>query len=165
MAQQRKEQKEQLQKSIRETEAGMKSVPADQQEMMRGIVTTLKEQLKTLDDPNNPMFSKQMEEMVQQSYASQMEEHKNNLARWGKEYPLTPKEMIKRWLTEFLEVSKDIDFNAKLISGDGGKRRFANPEYERKPDNWKRCYRAGKETIEAGRASAKQWLEELNKAK
>jgi hypothetical protein len=165
MAQQRQEQKEQLQKSIRETEANMKSLPADQQDMMKSVVQTLKDQLKSLDDPNNPMFNPEMDKMLQQSYAAQMEEHKKNLAKWEKEYPLTPNEMIKRWLTEFLEVSKDIDFNAKLVPGDGGKKRFEKPEYERKSSNWKLCFRAGKETVEAGRVFAKQWQEELNRAK
>jgi hypothetical protein len=133
--------------------------------MMKGILKMYREQLKSLDDPNNSTFNPDMDKILQQSYATQMEEHKKNLAKWEKEYPLTPNEMIKRWLADFLDISKDVDFNAKLVPGDGGKKRFAKPEYERKAENWKLCFRAGKETVEAGRAFAKQWLEELNRSK
>lgn len=165
MAEQRKEQKEQMQKTIAETEANMKSMPADQQKTMEGILTMFKEQLKTIDDPKNPMFSPDMEKMLNQSHAAQMEEYKKKLDKWGKEYPVTPNGMINRWLTEFLDISKDVDFNAKLVAGDGGRKSFANKEYERKPDSWKMCFRAGKETVEAGRSFAKQWLQELAKTK
>lgn len=165
MAQQRKEQKDQMQKSIAETEANMKSMPADQKKTMEGMLKMFKEQLKSLDDPKNPMFSADMEKMVNQGHAAQMEEYKKKVAKWEKEYPATPNEMVKRWLTQFLEASRDIDFNATLVPGDGGMRYFANKEYERKPDSWKMCFRAGKETVEAGRSFAKQWLEEITKTK
>jgi len=165
MAQLKKEQKEQLQKSIKETKENMKTMPADQQKMMKDVVNALSEQLKSLDDPNNTMFSPEMDKMQTQGYEMQIQDHKQRLATWEQENPSTPDAMVKRWLTGFLEVSKDIDFNATLIPGDGGKKYFAKTEYERKPDNWKMCFRAGKETIDAGRAFAKQWLDELNKGK
>lgn len=165
MAEQRKEQKEQMQKSIAETETNMKSMSSDQKKTMQGVLDMFKQQLKSIDDPKNPMFSPDMEKMLNQSHAAQMEEHKKKLNKWEKEYPATPNEMIKRWLTQFLDVSKDVDFNAKLIAGEGGTKSFANKEYERKPDSWKMCFRAGKETVDAGRSFAKQWLEELSKTK
>jgi hypothetical protein len=165
MSEQKKEQKEQMTKSIKETEAAMKSIPADQQEMMKGVINMYKEQLKSLDDPNNTMFGPEMEKMQTQGYEMQVQEYKGELAKWEKENPSTPDVMVKRWLTEFLEVSKDVDFKAVLIPGDGGKKYFAKTEYERKPENWKMCFRAGKETVDAGRTFAKQWLGELDKAK
>lgn len=161
MAQQRKEQKESMQTSIKETETIMKSMPADQQEMMKGVIIMYKEQLKELDDPNNPMFSADMEKMWQQGYEAQVKDHEDKLATWEKDYPSTPNTMVKKWLTEFLDVSKDVDFNAKLVDGEYGKKQFAKPEYERKDGNWKMCFRAGKETVETGRTLAKQWLTEL----
>ncbi|MEK9138418.1 MAG: hypothetical protein AAB393_14935 [Bacteroidota bacterium] len=165
MAEMRRSQKEELQKNIRETEQTMKTMPADQQATMKGVIAMWKEQLKSIDDPNNPMYSAQMDEMQKQSYAMQMEEHKNKLAEWEKNYPTSPNTMIKRWLTEFLEVSKDVDFNAALTSNGQGKKMFVRSDYENKPANWKMCYRAGKETVGAGRAFAKQWLDDLNKTK
>jgi flagellar biosynthesis GTPase FlhF len=165
MAEQRKEQKKQMQKAIKETEANMKSMSADQKETMKGVVTMYKEQLKSLDDPNNPMFTPEIEKMYQQGYEAQVKEHKEKLAKWETDNPSTPNEMVRKWLTEFLEVSKDVDYNARLIDGDGGKKMFAMTEFERKPSNWKMCFRAGRESVEAGQTFARQWLSDLNKAK
>jgi len=165
MAQLKKEQKEQYQKAIKETEESMKTMSGDQKKMMKGVVDMYREQLKSLDDPNNTMYSPEMDKMQTQGYEMQLQEHKKSLATWEQENPSTPNAMVKRWLNEFLDVSKDVDFNAALIPGDGGKKYFAKTEYERKPENWKMCFRAGKETIDAGRTFAKQWLDELNKVK
>jgi flagellar biosynthesis GTPase FlhF len=165
MEESRKAQKEEMQKSIHETEQNLKSMPAEQQSTVKEIINTMKEQLKSLDDPKNPMFSKEIEEAQTRAYEAEMVEHKNKLTKWEHDYPTSSTPMIKRWLTDFLEVSKDVDFNAKLVTGDHGVKAFANPDYEIKSPNWKLCFRAGKETVEAGRAFAKQWLNELNKGK
>ncbi len=105
-----KEQKEDLQKSIGETEQAMRELPAGQQAAMDEVVKILKQQLKAIDDLSNATFSRE-------------------------------------------------------IIDEGGKKIFRNPDYERKPPNWKLCYRAGRETIEAAWGCTKQWLEELNKTK
>ena len=165
MAEQKDDQKEQLKKSIKETEENLKKMPSDQQATMKGVVDMLKQQLKSLDDPDNAKNNPPMDAMMTQGYEMQMNEYKKKVAQWEKDNPATPNEMIKRWLTEFLNVSKDIDFDASLIDGDGGKKVFARTEYERRPEKWKMCFRAGKETIVAGRAFAKQWLDELDKEK
>jgi len=47
----------------------------------------------------------------------------------------------------------------------GGKKIFRNPDEEQRPPDRKQCYRPGKETVEAARGRAKQWLEEWNKTK
>jgi len=165
MAEQLKEQKEQMKKSIKETEDAIASMPAEQREGMKGVVASLKEQLKSYDDPNNPMLSPEMDRMIKQTYDAEMAEYKTKLAKWEKENPLTPNMMIAEWLKEFLEISKDVDFKAELITNEDGKKLFARTEYERKPDSWKMCFRAGKETVEAGRSFATQWLDELKKGK
>ena len=165
MADQKSDQKAQLQKSIKETEENIKKMPADQQATMKGIVDALKAQLASMDDPKKSMYTPEMEKMETQGYEMQLEEYNKKLAKWEKDNPAVPDEMVKRWLTEFLKVSKDVDFSATLINGEGGMKVFAKTEYERKPDTWKMCFRAGKETIEAGRAFATQWLDELNKTK
>jgi hypothetical protein len=53
-----------------------------------------------------------------------------------------------------------VDYGAKLEPRDG-MMRFVDPALERKPANWKLCYRAGRETVEAARAAATAWLAEL----
>lgn len=158
---QRQEQKAEMQKSLKESEENMKKAPADQKPIYKGVIDMLKQQLKQLDDPSNPMFGKEMDAMMKQAYDAQMEEHKTKLAEWESAYPTNPTPMIKKWLTDFLEASKDVDFSAELVQGQYGKKVFAKPEYEAKPSNWKMCYRAGKETVQAGRAAAQQWLKDL----
>lgn len=38
---------------------------------------------------------------------------------------------------------------------------FADPAYERKSPEWKRCYRAGKQPVDAARTFATTWLRQL----
>lgn len=71
-------------------------------------------------------------------------------------YPADPRELIKKRLEEFLEVSGTVDFNAEMRG-----RMFANPKYESKDDKWKMCYRAGREVVGAAREEAQKWLDEL----
>jgi hypothetical protein len=78
-----------------------------------------------------------------------------------KKYPSDPNELVKKRLTDFLAVSAKVDFDAKLTSD----RMFVNPEYEKKSFEWKMCYRAGKEVVEAAREEAQKWLDELNEKK
>ena len=78
-------------------------------------------------------------------------------------YPADPKMMIANRLRAFLELSKDIPYSAELASGVGESMRFADPQLEAKPSQWKRCYRAGKEPVEAARELATTWLKQLEK--
>ena len=39
--------------------------------------------------------------------------------------------------------------------------KFANPAYEQKPTEWKLCFRAGREPVEAAKALATAWLKEI----
>jgi hypothetical protein len=69
--------------------------------------------------------------------------------------------MIKKWLTTFLENSRDVDYNAKTIKNSQGKFIFENPEYEKKPSLWKLWYRSGKETVDAGRVLCRKLAERI----
>lgn len=66
---------------------------------------------------------------------------------------------LKKRLTLFLELSKDVDFDARLEG-----RRFADATYEAKPGEWKMCYRAGREATAAAREVATAWLADLDAA-
>ncbi len=74
-------------------------------------------------------------------------------------YPENSKELIKDRLKYFIELSSTVDFSAKT---QGSRKTFVNPEYEEKPSDWKMCYRAGKEVIEAARQEAQRWLNEMH---
>lgn len=161
MAEQRKEQKAQQQASIKEMEQQMKTMPAEYQATMKETISLMKQQMKEYDNPDNPMFSKEMEQMQLEMYNSSVEDHKQQLVEWEKKCPADPNVMIRKWLNKFLDISKDVDFSARLIPGEGGKMVFAKSEFESKSSEWKMCYRAGREVVNAARAASQQWLQEL----
>lgn len=74
----------------------------------------------------------------------------------NKKYPVNADELIKSRLESFMEISATVDFNAELNGS-----MFANPEYEKKTDQWKMCFRAGKAVIAAAREEVAIWLKEL----
>jgi hypothetical protein len=67
---------------------------------------------------------------------------------------------LKRRLSAFVALARSVDF-APQTRTQGGKQVFVNPEYERKPDGWKKLYRLGKEPTLAMLAVAEPWLKEL----
>jgi hypothetical protein len=165
VAQQRFEMKKELTRSIAESDSTMKMFSKEQQESMAPMIEALRQQLKAVDDPDNPMFSKQMEEMGKQAYASALEEHKRKIQEWNEQYPESPTKMIRSFLETFLEESADVDYKAELIDGPNGKKLFASTVHEMKSNHWKMCYRAGRETVDAGRKAAQRWLSELKQSK
>jgi hypothetical protein len=63
---------------------------------------------------------------------------------------------LRRRLTYFLEVSSDVDFDAKVEGG-----RFVDAADEARAPEWKMCYRAGKDATVAARGVAEAWLKDL----
>lgn len=156
------QQKEELKKSIEEMKVAKSEVAADQQGMYDDMITMFEEQLKQLDDPDNPVYSEEMDNVMQESYRQQMEAYNQEVAEWEKEYPANnPNGMIKKWITELIEKSKNVDFNAQTAIDEKGRTLFVKQEYESKDNFWKLCFRAGKETTEEARRFAQTWLSEL----
>lgn len=153
--------KQQIQKSITEIEANLPNLSGDVKTAMEGAISTMKEQMKQIDDPNNLMFSKDAENARMEYYHGQQEEYKKSLAEWQSQFPESPVNMIKDQLNHFLQVSSTVDFSAKLQKNEYGSMVFVNPDYEDKPSEWKLIYRAGKEGTDAARQVATQWLSEL----
>ena len=161
MAEQKKQYKEDIQKSIDEMKEARSQAPADQKSIYDGTIEMMEAQLKEIDNPDNVMFSPEMDQYSQQAYEMQMEQHKKDIADWEARYPVNnPNSLIKTWLESFLEMSKDVDFNAQTAI-DQNRTLFVKQEYERKDYMWKLCFRGGKETTEAGRKFAQSWLNEL----
>ncbi len=152
--------KEEMEKNIAQMEKNLKSMPAETQKMMQGVITQMRQQMEERKKSKKADEDKRADEARKMAYDAQMQKYDQDLAKWNKDYPESPSPMVRRWLKEFLVVSGDVDFSAKL-QDDGGRKTFTNREYEQKSDQWKMCFRAGKETIEAGRAYTKQWLREL----
>lgn len=158
----KKEYKADMQKSLEEMKVSKSQAPADQQAMFDETIKMLEQQLKDIDNPDNPMFSPQMDEYSKMAYDQQMEAHKNDVAEWEAKYPANnPNPLIKNWLESFLDQTKDVDFSAQTAI-DKNRTLFVKQEYERKNNLWKLCYRAGKETTDAGRKFTQNWLKELN---
>ena len=77
-----------------------------------------------------------------------------------KEFAKVRVNIEKNRLTEVLETTKDVDFSAELVTRNN-KKYFANPAYEKKSNNWKYAFRAGKETTTTVRGFIQAWLKEL----
>jgi hypothetical protein len=90
----------------------------------------------------------------------QEQEIERQRKEFDREYPEDPRLLVKTRLQEFLDLTADIDFNARLVNRNG-RMVFENPDYESRDANWKKCFRAGKETIAAARDFAQQWLKEI----
>ena len=149
-------------KSIKDTEKNMKDMP-QYSKTMEPMLQILKEYLKKFQDPKNSYFSAvAMGEKYDQE--NELRRFKENTKRWEEEYPVAVNQFIATRLTMMLDATKDIDYNAEVVLK-GGKKKFVNPVYESKNQEWKQGFRAGKEVTERARAFAKEWLIELQEKK
>lgn len=156
------ENSESLKTSLEEMKSSKSQAPADQKAMFDESIKYLEEQLKAIDDPNNTMYTPEMDTYMQEAYQQQMEQHKKEIAEWEAKYPANiPNGMIKTWLKDFIDKTKNVDFSAKTAIDENGRTLFVKQDYERKDNLWKLCFRAGKETTESARKFAQTWLGEL----
>ena len=147
------EQKEQLEASRK----AMANLPAEQRKAME---EGLKAAEALIAQMNTPEQRKMRLDMIKSMRASQAKQDQDALAKWKVEYPDDPKPLIVKRLREFLQLSADVDFNAKLKT-ENSVSTFENPAYQAKPSQWKMCFRAGREATAAARAAVQQWLTEL----
>jgi hypothetical protein len=82
-------------------------------------------------------------------------------ARWEKNYPEDARGLIELRLREFLETTKDMDFDADLEERND-KQVFEDPELEAKPPEWKVYFRAGEAAVTAAREAAADWLDDID---
>ena len=88
MEEMKKQNKSDLQKSIDEMKKSKKEAASDQQAMFDETIKMLDEQLKEIDNPENPMYSPEMDNAMKQNYQAQLEQHKNDIAEWEAKYPI-----------------------------------------------------------------------------
>ena len=149
----------QAKEGVKNTEESLKKAPADMKSIFEKTLESARQNLKNAEDPNNkyiksytqnfPAFEKQMQTLQE-----------NDLKAWEAKYPTNHLLFIKGRLQEFLEATKDVDFNAQLTERNG-KKYFVNPDYERKNYRWKMAFRAGKDAVQAARSFAEQWMNEI----
>lgn len=83
------------------------------------------------------------------------------MKEFERDFPTDARTLIAMRLRRFLEVTRDIDFSARLVERDK-KLRFADPSLEARPAEWKMCFRAGRPATEAARSFAQTWLAALD---
>lgn len=108
-----------------------------------------------------PKIAAMMKQSFEQANISEQRDFQDRLAKYEKKYPADPRLLVASRLHQFLELSQDIAFEAKLLPSGGGRMKFADPQYEGKSSQWKLCYRAGREPVQAARAFATQWLRQI----
>jgi hypothetical protein len=148
-------------KSIAEMKQNVAKMSPEMQKQMAGTVKQMEE--NAAQQAKDPQMTAMMKQGFAQQAVADQQEYQRRLADHDKRFPPDPKVLIASRLREFLDLSKDVAFDAKLVPAGDGQMRFADPQYERKPDQWKLCYRAGKDAVQAARAFATDWLQQLPK--
>jgi hypothetical protein len=150
---------EAFKKNIAETENSLKKADASMKPIFEKILAEGKKQLKEAESPTNKAvtsYAKGYPEMVKLSQQS----YERELQNWEAQYPANHLLFVKQRLQQFLESTKDVDFSAETTVKNG-KRYFVKAEYERKHNQWKMVFRAGREVVEPARAFVEQWINEI----
>jgi hypothetical protein len=144
-------------KEIEKTTAALASMDPEQRKQMEDAMSQAAAAMRQLETPE--MRTMQLAG-IRHTRAQATAKYQEALQKWEAAYPGDPALMIARRLKAFLDISADVDYAAKLEQRNG-RMRFVEPAYEDKSSEWKLCYRAGKETVDAARTAAAAWLKEL----
>jgi hypothetical protein len=145
-------------KNVEEMKKSLAQFPPDMRKSMEAAIKEAEANNAKLDaDPQMVAIFRQG---IEAQRAGEQEAYKGRLAAYEKRWPADSKVLIARRLQEFLDISRDVDFDAKLVPS-GRLMRFAVPRYEEKPPIWKLCYRAGREACGAARDAAQAWLKTM----
>jgi hypothetical protein len=148
-------------KSIEDMKKNIAKMPPEMQKQMQATVKDLEANMA--NSSKDPQMAAMMKQNIEMSSAQEQKDYQGRVEGWEKKFPADSKKLIAARLGQFLEVSKDVNFDAKLVSNGYGKMKFADPRLEAKSYEWKLCYRAGKEPVQAARAFAQEWLGQLEK--
>jgi hypothetical protein len=144
-------------KNVAEMKKALEGMAPDVRKQVEEGMKQAAEAMKQMDTPE---MRKMQLDGIRMQREGDMQSYKDALAKWQQEYPDTPGPMIAKRLKTFLDTSATVDFDAKL-QPKGDKMVFVNPQYEGKSSEWKVCYRAGREAVQAARTAAEAWLAEL----
>lgn len=157
--QQMSEQQAEQRRKLEETRAEVGEMPPEMQKQMKEMLNQMESELNK--QAGDTVQRAAMKQAIETAGREEQERYKRRIEEWSADYPEQPNVAIAKRLKEFLVLTANIDFNARLEATDGGKMRFANPEFESKGSDWKLCYRAGPEPVAAARAFAADWLHKL----
>jgi hypothetical protein len=156
-----------LQEGIAQTKKTLAEPPAGvSPEILKAIRDGSENALKMLTgqlaDLDKPQMKAMLSQGVEYENKSNQDQYQRNMKAWESRYPIDPKPLLATRLQHFLDQSAGVDFGAALVPC-GSKKCFADKTYEQKSQNWKLCYRAGKEAVAAARGFATTWLAALQK--
>jgi len=147
-----------LEKQRADFEESRKGIASLPEETRKGVEESMEATLKMMNEPQMLEIQKQG---IEQRRVSEQASYEESHARWQKEYPEEVNGLIELRLREFLDTTKDIDFDADLEEKNG-KQVFEDPELEAKPGEWKVYFRAGEEAVTAAREAAIDWLDDID---
>jgi hypothetical protein len=150
-----------LEKRLATAESYLKSENPNVKKSATVQVENIKKEMQALDDPNNAVVKRKLD-LANRNYEYQLKVYNQAMQNFEAKYPSDPKPILKQRLQEILTITADVDYSAELKNGDNGKKVFVNPDYEKKPAEWKLAFRTGKTATDAVRVAAQQWLNELN---
>ncbi len=154
-------------KFIKDAEQGIKNIEkilpsiadAKNKKTLTDQIEIQKKQIEDYKSPNSKMIEMSWQG-EQNNFKWRNDEYLKSVKQWEVDFPEKSSQLIRLRLTQFLEITKAIDYNAALTERNG-KKFFTNPKYEAMSLQWKMAFRAGKEVTETARTFAQQWLTEL----
>jgi hypothetical protein len=155
-----KKQRQEMEKQAAEARKAAAGLDAATRKSMEDGIKQMMAQVEAME--KDPAQQAQLKELLAAQRADVMARHEEAVAEWNKRTPADPKALIRDRIREFLETSANVDYGAKLVKR-GSLMRFESEEYEARSSQWKLCFRAGKDAVDAARAFAEGWLAELEK--
>lgn len=153
---------EKQRQDLEKTKQDIAKMPPDMQKQMQAVVKQMEDNIEK--SAKDPQMAAIMKQSYEQESVSEQKNYQDRLATWEKKYPVDPQALVAARLRQFLEVSQSIAFEAELVpSGQGKIMKFADPRYEAQSAQWKLCYRAGREPVQAARAFVSEWLGQAGK--
>lgn len=101
-----------------------------------------------------------LQELLQVQHDQDLQVYETRMKEFERNYPKEPGALMAIRLRRFLEVTRDINFGARLVERDN-KMRFEDATLEGRPAEWKMCFRAGQAATQAAREVAQAWLAAL----
>jgi len=151
-------QRAERRKAVDDMKPGLGQMAPEMRKAMEAAIKEAEAANKKMDA--DPQMVAMFRQMVEAQRAEDQEAYKGRLAAFEKRWPADPKTLVARRLLEFLDISADVDFEAKLVPA-GKLMRFADPRYEEKPPTWKLCFRSGRDAVAAAREAAQGWLKTI----
>lgn len=115
---------------------------------------------RQLDEMEKGERRTQIEGLLKEQRDEQIRQRNQAMQELDKMYPADPRALVAVRLRHFLEVTKDVAYDASLIEKDK-KKVFADATLEARPAEWKMAFRAGKPATDAARTFAQKWLNDL----